>query len=190
MARFGWCPFFIALSFVSLLWIVPWLRWMPKNRLAPSTDTAGAPNLLEFLRLRSAWGTCLGLFCGNYVNYFLITWLPFYLVRERHFSMEKMAEIGGVAYLLAAFSSTLCGWLSDRWIASGASPSLARKTFSGGGIGLSVIFIGLSAINGPDFSVVATILGIIFFGVSASNVWIITQTLAGPRATGRWAGFE
>jgi ACS family D-galactonate transporter-like MFS transporter len=54
------------------------------------------------MRLRSAWGTCLGLFCGNYVNYFLITWLPFYLVRERHFSLEKMAKVGGSAYLLGS----------------------------------------------------------------------------------------
>ena len=37
-----------------------------------------------------------------YVNYFLITWLPFYLVRERHFSMDNMAKIGGAAYLLGA----------------------------------------------------------------------------------------
>jgi ACS family D-galactonate transporter-like MFS transporter len=56
---------------------------------------AAAPSLSEFLRQRSAWGTSIGLFCGNYVNYFLITWLPFYLVRERRFSMDNMAKIGG-----------------------------------------------------------------------------------------------
>ena len=87
--------------------------------------------------MRSLWGTCLGLFCGNYVNYFLITWLPFYLVRERQFSMDKMAKIGGSAYLLGACASALSGWLSDRWIVSGATPTLVRKTFVGGGSALS-----------------------------------------------------
>src|ERR1035441_4100307 len=103
MARFGWRPFFLVLGLVSLLWLVPWLKWMPKPTPkipdAIPTGPTGAPGLLEFLRLRSAWGTSIGLFCSNYVNYFLITWLPFYLVRERHFSMDNMARIGGSAYL-------------------------------------------------------------------------------------------
>jgi nitrate/nitrite transporter NarK len=33
-------------------------------------------------------------------------------------------------------------------------------------------------------------LGVIFFGASASNLWAITQTLAGPQAAGRWTGFQ
>lgn len=190
MARFGWRPFFIVLGLMSLLWILPWLRWMPKKQYAVEADSSGAPNLLEFLQFRSAWGTCIGLFCGNYVNYFLITWLPFFLVRERHFSMDAMAKIGGIAYLLGAVASSFSGWLSDRWIAAGATPTLVRKTFAGGGIGLSGIFLGLAVVGGPTLCVAAIIVGVIFFGVSASNIWSITQTLAGERATGRWAGFQ
>ena len=190
MARFGWRPFFIVLGLASMLWILPWLKWMPKKQYATQVESTGAPNLLEFLLLRSAWGTCIGLFCGNYVNYFLITWLPFYLVRERHFSMDKMAKIGGIAYLLAALACTIAGWLSDRWLAAGVTPSVVRKTFTGGGIGLSGIFLGLAVISGPRLCVALVILGIVAFGVSASNIWAITQTLAGQRATGRWVGFQ
>jgi MFS transporter, ACS family, D-galactonate transporter len=190
MARFGWRPFFIVLGLASMLWILPWLKWMPKKQYAAQTKTAGAPNLLEFLMLRSAWGTCIGLFCGNYVNYFLITWLPFYLVRERSFSMDKMAKMGGIAYLLASLACTLSGWLADRWIAAGATPSLVRKTFTGGGVGLSGIFLGLAVIGGPTLCVALVVLGIVSFGVSASNIWAITQRLAGQRATGRWVGFQ
>jgi len=190
MARFGWRPFFIVLGLASMLWILPWLKWMPKKQYAAQIEITGAPNLFEFLLLRSAWGTCIGLFCGNYVNYFLITWLPFYLVRERHFSMDKMAKIGGIAYLLASLACTLSGWMADRWIAAGATPSLVRKTFTGGGIGLSGIFLGLAVISGPELCVALVILGIIAFGISASNIWAITQTLAGQRATGRWVGFQ
>ena len=121
MGRFGWRPFFLVLGLVSLLWLVPWIKWMPKARASSTPGTTGAPSLAEFLRLRSAWGSCVGLFSGNYVNYFLITWLPFYLVRERHFTMSTMARIGGLAYLLGACSSTFSGWLSDRWIMSGGN---------------------------------------------------------------------
>jgi len=33
-------------------------------------------------------------------------------------------------------------------------------------------------------------LGVIFFGAASSNVWAVTQTLAGPKAAGRWTGFQ
>jgi len=190
MARFGWRPFFLVLGLVSLLWLVPWLRWMPKKHEAIPADTTDAPSLLEFLCLRSAWGTCVGLFCGNYVSYFLITWLPFYLVRERHFSMDNMAKIGGIAYLLGACFAPLAGWLSDRWILSGATPSRVRKTFTGGGLAFAGIFVGLAVVSGPLYCVAALILGVVFFGVCSSNIWAITQTLAGPQAAGRWTGFQ
>jgi MFS family permease len=190
MARFGWRLFFIVLGLASLLWLGPWLKWMPKNQAATQADTAGAPSLPEFLKLRSAWGTSIGLFCCNYVNYFLITWLPFYLVRERHFSMDNMAKIGGTAYLLGACFATLAGWLSDRWILSGATPSRVRKTFTGGGLAFAGVFVGLAAVSGQEYCVAALILGVISFAVCASNIWAITQTLAGPQAAGRWTGFQ
>jgi ACS family D-galactonate transporter-like MFS transporter len=192
MARFGWRPFFLVLGLGSMLWILPWLKWMPEKHKqeAHAQEPGGAPNLLEFLRMRAAWGTCLGLFCANYVNYFLLTWLPYFLVRERHFSMEGMARIGGIAYLLAAGASMLSGWSADQWIAGGASASAARKTFTGGGIAASGIFLLLAAAAGPRLCVGFLTLGIIFFGVSASNLWAITQALAGPQATGRWVGFQ
>jgi len=190
IARYGWRPCFIVLGLASLLWIIPWLRYAPNEPRVIQTDTAGTRMFLELLRVRSLWGTCLGLFCGNYVNYFLITWLPFYLVRERQFSMDKMAKIGGIAYLLGACASALVGWLSDRWIASGATPTLVRKTVVGGGAALAGIFVGLTAVAGRVYCIPALVLGVIFFGVTASNVWTITQTLAGPKAVGRWTGFQ
>jgi MFS family permease len=190
MARFGWRSFFIVLGLVSLLWLVPWVKCMPHARDAIHADTAGGPSLPEFLRQRSAWGSCVGLFCNNYVNYFLITWLPFYLVRERHFSMDNMAKIGGVAYLLAACSATLSGWLSDRWIMSGATPTRVRKTFVGVGLTLAGIFLGLNSFCGPALCIVLLWVGLMFFGMNSSNVWAITQTLAGPQAAGRWTGFQ
>jgi MFS transporter, ACS family, D-galactonate transporter len=190
MARFGWRPFFIVLGLVSLLWLIPWIKYMPEARDSIPCANTGAPSLAEFLRLRSAWGTCLGLFSSNYVNYFLITWLPFYLVRERHFSMDNMARIGGAGYLSAACFSTLSGWLSDRWIMAGTTPTRVRKTFAGGGIALTGIFLGLSAFVGPLPGVVLLFAGLIFFGAGSSNIWAITQTLAGPEAAGRWTGFQ
>ena len=190
VARFGWRPFFMALGLVSLLWLPAWIRWMPKKNVVPPSGSDGAPSLLEFLSLRSAWGTCLGLFCANYVNYFLLTWLPFYLVRAQHFSMPDMAKIGAAGYFTSACSSIVCGWLSDRWIVAGACPTRVRKAFTGGGIGFSGVLLGLSALGGPKTCIVFLLLGMAGFGASASNLYAITQRLAGPHAAGRWTGFQ
>jgi len=191
MARFGWRPFFISLGLLSLLWLLPWMKWMPRGHEVPDPQAAiSGPTLFQFLRLRSAWGSCIGLFGGNYTNYFLITWLPFYLVRERQFSMQQMARIGGTAYFLAASFATLSGWLSDRWISAGGTPTLVRKTFAAGGLALTGILLGISVFCGPRLGVALLLIGVTFYGATSSNIWAITQTLAGPRAAGRWAGFQ
>ncbi|HEU5403008.1 MAG TPA: MFS transporter [Terriglobales bacterium] len=190
MARFGWRPFFMVLGLVSLLWVPAWIRWMPKTKPVATGAAAGAPSLWEFLSLRSAWGTCCGLWCGNYVNYFLLTWMPYYLVREQHFSMTSMAKIGGSGYLLGAGCAAVSGWAADRWIAAGASPTRARKTFTAGAPVCVAIFLALCATAGPRASVVLLLAAMAFFGVSSSNVYAISQTLAGPAAAGRWVGFQ
>jgi MFS transporter, ACS family, D-galactonate transporter len=200
MGRFGWRPFFIILGLASLLWLVPWLKWMPKKPPACAAEvgaqstyganTNAGPTVSEFVLLRSAWGSCIGLFCYDYVVYFLITWLPFFLMRERNFSANNMAKIGGVAYLCGACSATLCGWLSDRWIMSGGTPTLVRKTFTAGGLALAGVFVGLAAFGGKSNCIAALILGVTCFGISSSNIWAITQTLAGPEAAGRWTGYQ
>jgi len=190
MAKFGWRPFFVVLGLVSLLWVPAWIRWVPKTEPIASSTNAGAPSLLEFLRLRSAWGTCCGLWCGNYVNYFLLTWMPYYLVRELHFSMRTMAKIGGSGYLLSAACAAASGWLADRRIMAGASPTKARKTFAAGAPVCVAILLALCATTRPGASVVLLLAAMAFFGVSSSNVYAISQRLAGPDAAGRWVGFQ
>ena len=190
MGRFGWRPFFVGLGLLSLVWLIPWIKFMPPPPVSAPGVSNGIPTLSEFLRLRSAWGTFLGLFCGNYVNYFLITWLPFYLGRERHFSMNTMAKVGGTAYLLAAGCTIVSGWLSDLWILSGGSPTVVRKTFTAGGLALSGISLLLATAGTQRICVAMVTLGVIGIGISASNLFSITQTLAGPTASGRWTGFQ
>ena len=116
----GWRSFFVVLHLgLPDLAVGFWLKWMPRTPIAES-DLSQAPGIVAaILEQKSAWGTCVGLFSVNYLSYFLLTWLPFYLVRERHFSMNKMANVAGNAYLAAAVVATFCGWLSDRWIEAG-----------------------------------------------------------------------
>jgi MFS transporter, ACS family, D-galactonate transporter len=190
VARFGWRPFFVVLGLASLLWLPPWFRWMPRTSAAGARDMKKGPGLSEIIRHRSSWGTWIGHFCANYFLYFLLTWLPFYLQRERHFSVNAMSKIGGATFLLAALSSPTCGWLSDRWISRGASVTRVRKTFMGVGMACNGLFlVGCAA--APNRLLIALLfLAGATFGLVSSNLNAITQTLAGPHAVGRWMGAQ
>ena len=189
-AHFGWRPFFIGLGLISLLWIPPWIKYAPRKNVAPPVDSAEAPNFFQFIGLRSAWGSCTHLFCANYINYFLLTWLPYYLTRELHYSLETMAKIGGTAYLICGCSAIFSGWLSDRLICAGYTPTVIRKAFAGATLGIAGVLIGFCAIAGPRVSI-GLIFGVmICFGASSANIFAISQRLAGPQAAGRWVGFQ
>jgi ACS family D-galactonate transporter-like MFS transporter len=190
MFKFGWRAFFVTLGLLSLCWLVPWIKWMPNAESAIHLGKTEAPSFASLLLQRSAWGTCIGMFGYNYVSYFLLTWLPFYLVRERHFSMYAMGKIGGLAYVMGACLALLSGWASDRWIRAGGTPTRVRKTFVAGGLAGAGIFLFLSAISAPSASVALLMLGIGFQSICSSNIWAITQTLAGPYAAGRWTGLQ
>jgi ACS family D-galactonate transporter-like MFS transporter len=192
VASFGWRPFFLALGFLSMAWLIPWLTWMPqKGAIAPISPAGDRTvGFVEILEQRSLWGTCGGLFGVNYVLYFEITWLPFYLVRERHFSLETMAKIGGLGYLCYAVAAILFGRISDRWIASGATPTLVRKTFTGGGLAAAGLLLLGCVLAGPTASVILLLLAFAYGGMCGSNLWGITQTLAGPKTAGRWTGLQ
>jgi MFS family permease len=190
MAAFGWRWFFLGMGLLSLMWLWPWSRWMPASPKVESANATPSPGILEILQQRSAWGTCAGLFSTNYLSYFLITWMPFYLVRERHFSMEDMAKITGAAYISAALIGTLCGWLSDHWISNGGSTSRVRKGFTSAGMAWSGVALFGYVFSDSVMAVVTVILATIGYGICSANLWAITQTLAGPRAAGRWTGVQ
>ena len=190
MARYGWRPFFIVLGVISMVWLLPWFRWIPRCGTAISHTEKRGPGFLELLKQRSMWGTCGGLFGANYVLYFEITWLPYYLERERHLSMVTMAKIGGVGYLCYSAGAVVFGWISDRWIAAGGTPTLVRKTIAGVGAGSAGLLLLGCALASPTISVILLLLAFVAGGMCGSNIWAITQTLAGPRMTGRWTGLQ
>jgi len=190
VGRFGWRPFFVTLGLGALLWLIPWWAWMPQRTVYPPRGRQKQPGVLAILCQRSAWGTCICQFSFNYASYFLVTWLPFYLIRERHFSMTEMAKIGGLVYGMFALSSIVLGKLSDRWIAVGGSPTRVRKTFATVGNAGMGLFLAASAIAPPPLFVWVLTLAGIFMGLSSCNIWAMTQTLAGPAMVGRWTGVQ
>jgi MFS transporter, ACS family, D-galactonate transporter len=193
VARLGWRIFFIALGVIGLTWLLPWAIWAPRSsaRLikTPPAGVAG-PSFADILRLREAWGTFIGHFGGNYLIYFLLTWLPSYLVNERHFTMDEMAVLGSLPYVVIAASTISMGWLSDRLIQRGASVTNVRIGFAAGGLAGSAVIVLVPLIPGHLPALAVLWVACAFYGAFTPNLWAIPQTISGPVATGKWSGLQ
>lgn len=190
MARIGWRLFFLALGITSSFWLFPWLRNMPKAKEPVAQAWLETPSILEILKHRAAWGTFAGLFAYNYLSYFLITWLPFYLVHERHFSLQTMSLVSGLAFLALAASAAISGWISDQWIAAGGEVTRVRKTFTGSGPLLASTIVLVSVIADHRIAMGMLVFVCICMGMCSSNLWAVTQTLAGVSTAGKWTGLQ
>lgn len=191
IAAIGWRAFFIAFGLASLVWVVPWLLVIQPRLvgLRARADSA-SPGTWPMLHSGSLWGASFAHFCGNYAYSFVLSWIPFYLVDARGWSIAQMAKIGGSAYLLMALANLVTGWVSDRWIAAGGSATRVRKGCLGVGSVVAAACIAGCATAGATISVVLLLLTCVAFGLVAPNIFAVAQTLAGASAAGRWVGIQ
>jgi ACS family D-galactonate transporter-like MFS transporter len=190
VARLGWRPLFVIFGVASMAWLVPWCLYAPRDLgLIEKSEDLG-PSILQILQKRDAWGTFLGDFSCNYAYYFLLTWLPSYLVTERHLSMGRMAVLGSLPFFSSTMTSILGGWASDRWIRRGATPTLARKTFVVTGLLMATLMLPSTIVEDLRVSMALLVVAYCAFGLFSSNHWAITQTLAGSSASGKWTGLQ
>ena len=192
LAHFTWRVLFISIGFASLIWVVPWVMAAPKLKSVPlTTAEAGGPGYGKILTKREAWGTVIGLFCSNYAWYFMLTWIPGYLRMERHYSVEAMGWAGSLPFLTVSSGALVGGWLSDKWIRDGGSTTLVRKTFVAFGQCCCAALLLPAAIAANQILAMTLLsLATFSYGLYSSNLWAVTQTLAGPLAAGKWTGLQ
>jgi len=190
MSRIGWRPVFFIFGCASLIWLWPWSRTRIAEAATTTRGSADAPTFRQILRQRGLWGASLGHFAGNYNFYFVLTWMPTYLVTYRHFNADEMAATGTTGYIITAGCAILMGMLADRWVRAGRSRD--------------VIYKGLMALN--HVASIGCMLGMALLpanglvaclfvfsavtGLSSPGYYAIPQTMAGPLASGRWVGVQ
>jgi MFS family permease len=191
IAQIGWRGVFVLFGLASLLWLVPW--YVSTRHVSAHADLKTGdlgPSFALILRRREIWGASLGQFCYAYGFYFVISWLPLYLVKARGLSVEQMAELGGLIYLVFAASTYSIGWLSDLWIRAGASVNRARKTLTISGHVIIAASLTAAAVGNLNVSVISLFCAGFAFGLATPNMFAIGQTLAGPRTAGKWMGIQ
>jgi len=191
LASWGWRAMFVVFGAVTLLWLAPW-RSAVRGLSPEELEEAGAPVPLRALIGRwSLWSMAIVHCLGNYCFYFLLAWLPSFLVKSRGFSITEMTVLATIGYAVQAVCALSFGRFSDRWTRSGRSEALCRRWMMVASQSAAAI-----AILGLSFAHTAVAIGLLLCLAGAAsaalsmNLYAVGQMFTGPRAAGTWMGFQ
>ncbi len=130
---------------------------------------------------RTTWGMILGFFGSVYLNWVYLTWLPAYLITERHMSLARTGVAASVPFFCGFLGCLIAGWLSDQVVRRTAgSPVTGRR------IPVVVAMLGMAAFTIPaalaesNTIALACISVVIFLANAASACSWALATAAAP----------
>ena len=190
LAAFGWRIMFVVFGIVSGLWLFPWqrvVRALPAHTVANETTFP----VRKILGRWSLWSMGVGHALSNYGFYFLLAFLPLYLVKQRGLTIMEMTMLATLGYAAQAAAALTLGTISDRWTRSGRSEAVIRRwMLFGGQLAAGAAIIGIFVAH--DLVTVAVLLCIAggATGSLSLNLYAVAQMFAGPRASGTWVGIQ
>ena len=188
LAASGWRHVFLTFGLITFLWLLPWLL-LSKPHWRAAEPAEGRVTMTEVVSEPVTWLIGIGHFFNTYGFFFLLAWLPLFLVKSRGFSILEMTKLATALYIVQGVTALATGWWSDRLIAAGRDEGRVRKAFMA--IGLAGVAI---AIVGAGLSVSREALSawLIFAGISCApggaQAYAIAQVYAGKRAAGPFVG--
>ncbi len=194
MNLWGWEAMFIAFGLITLLWLLPW--WLAragieegegKHELAP---VASAP-MSALVRQPGFWAVTALHLSATFPLYFIVGWLPLWLVKARGFSILDMSLLTSAFYVAQIIGGTLGAWAIDRAIRRGGDGSRWRRWMLFGAVTCCAAgLLLLPEIQG--WLPLVTLIAITGFGYGPvpNLLFVIGQTMAGPSTAGRWVGVQ
>jgi len=190
-ANYGWRPMFFLFGLVTFLWLLPWRQVLRQVRPTEERWGSDCVPVSKVIRRFPLWAMAIGHMTNVYGFYFLLAWLPLFLVQQRGYSIEQMSYFATLSYLAHGASAMLLGWWSDAWTRSGRSePAVRRGTLVVCHLILAGSIVGILLVGTGGWLAFWLILAGIGNGAGALNMYSIAQMFAGPRASGTWVGIQ
>ena len=190
-ATFGWRAMFLVFGLATLLWLAPWaalVRTIPHHERADRIASVPASRIA---RQWSLWAMGIAHFTNVYGFYFLLTWLPLFLVQSRGYSLQEMSFLATSAFLAQAVAVLIVGWGTDRWTRSGRSEAACRRwTIAGGQVVTAICIFGILLSQSTSALLFWLVLGGASYGTSTPCLYGIAQMFAGKSASGTWVGVQ
>ena len=204
--HFGWRWAFYGFGLLGLLIGFAWWFWFRDDPAAhpmmgvaearliaagqaqePSRPTRGA--FLRGLESVQFWALGLQYFFLVMIQSFYTTWLPTYLVRDRHFSLASMGVFSSLPWVALFVMVFVTGALSDRILRRTGSVWAARVPIAIVGFAVSALAL-IAASRTPQIWLMMTLLCISLgaVGLTQVSIWSATQDI-GRASTGVVSGW-
>lgn len=208
--QFGWKGTFVALGFLGLVWLLPWLLiykappdrhpWLsPEERqyildgqkveTVADDDDQAAPGWLEMLRYRQSWSVIASWFFLDPVWWLFVSWLPIYLADQFGFDIKQIGLFAWVPYVGAAVGALFGGWLAGYLLKKGWTVNATRKltVTVGGAIMLPTLLA--TAFAATPLAAVLLIAVILFgFQLAIGNIQTLPSDFFSGKSVGSLAG--
>jgi MFS family permease len=191
LTHYGWRTTFMFVGFAALAWLLPWFAITPKELRSTNTGTVAPARLTHAFRYlltnRNLIGVCIGFFCFDYYWYFLVNWLPDYLVTSRGLTIVKAGIFAALPYFVFGASEPIGGWIADRMIHFGYDESRVRKGIVTFAFLMGLFLVPAARVTTPGTAVMLIIAGCLV-GLATGNLLVILQSCAPPEEIGLWTG--
>jgi ACS family hexuronate transporter-like MFS transporter len=111
----------------------------------------------RIVRSRSLWIATLAAFASAFFLYFLLNFLPLFLVREKHIELSHIAYMSALPWIFMALGAAVSGVFSDFVFKRTGNLRLSRSYLAGGCLILAGISIAATLIVSSVFAVVCLI---------------------------------
>ena len=190
LASYGWRPIFFAFGLVTLLWLAPWQLVTSKFDEGSRSAEPRVP-IRHLINKWPLWSMSIAHAASNYVFYFLLAWLPLYLVNSRGLPLTEMTLLATLGYAAQAVASLAFGALSDWWTRRGLLEATVRRwMMTLGQLGAGLAVLGIAFADGPLELAILLCLAGIATGALSLNTYAVAQMFSGPRAAGTWVGIQ
>jgi MFS family permease len=197
LARWGWRVMFAATGLGALVWLPGWLAAAPPDgtraarQAARAADDLAAPRRWRwsmFLGNRAFWALSLAIWLSSYYWYFVLTWVPSYLILSRGFSVTGMGRVMSVALFIMAAVNVASGAVADRLAAHiGVFP--ARVAFAAAGWAGTAVVLLLLVVPGRTWALPILTVAMCSTGIGNSSFWAIAQHVPPRNMVGRTIGY-
>jgi nitrate/nitrite transporter NarK len=136
------------------------------------------------------FGIFLGFFAYDYVWFVFITWLPGYLLLERHFTPQEMGVYSAAPYLPMSVIIILSGLLSDWLVKRGREERRVRKIFIVIGLAIGCLIVPAGMVSNKITAVWFLTISLCGLGICSPNTWTLTQAVCNKKLVGTVSGIQ
>jgi sugar phosphate permease len=205
----GWRFAFAGTGVLGLIWVVVWLllfRDTPAQHPKVSDEELAlirqgrvddvevtkekASGKHQSIFTRQVMGVALAFFSFNYVLYFLLSWLPSYLVDFQHLDVKHMAIVGALPWLGATIGLVTGGTLADVLARKLGNALFAYKLIICVGLlGAALCILSASRVTSAPLAVALIAGASLLAFLTPQTCWVLVQGVVRADRVGTAGGF-